>query len=278
MDDQTQARDPAAVPPGPATPDFSAEHAAPPPGTASHAAPFMVDYPGPDATAGDADARGHAPGLSRKLLFGLLGAAVLVFAAGSAWVGYEVATGSAIDRLGKSVTPADGAAALPTPVPPVAGAGASSGPAPLAEPSASGLLPPELAAGPTAPPALPSAEELLAGPRKPEALLPAPAALTRDLPDWLVIEVGGAARAKAQVPAAAAPAQPVVAQSSGGSGDETATAADKAPPTPRREAPERASAVFARCPKPGESGAVECRRAVCSGAARKQAVCAAYLG
>jgi hypothetical protein len=70
----------------------------------------------------------------------------------------------------------------------------------------------------------------------------------------------------------------VVTQTAGGSGDETATAADKAPQAPRREPQERASSVFARCPKPGESGAVECRRAVCAGAARKQAVCAAYTG
>lgn len=277
MDDQTQARGPDPVPPGPATPDFSAEYAPPLPGPAGYTAP-------PEPMPGGGDGQGYAPGLPRKVLFGLLGAVVVVFAAGSAWIGYEVATGSAIDRLGKSVTPAGEAAALPAPAAP---ATAAPAPAPLPEPSASGLLPPDLAAGPTAPPALPSAEELLAGPKKPETLLPAPLALTRDLPDWLVIEVGGAARTKPPVPAtpaaevsaqpaAAAPAQPAVAQTSGGSGDESA--ATKPPPAPRREPQERASSVFARCPKPGESGAVECRRAVCSGAARKQAVCAAYTG
>ncbi|AXA90899.1 hypothetical protein [Massilia sp. YMA4] len=275
MDDQSQARDPAGAPPGRATPDFSAEHQA-----ALHdEAAYRTQ---PERVLGGAethaDTHAYTPGLSRKVLFGLLGTVVLVFAAGSAWVGYEVATGSAIDRLGKSVTPAAGPAALPAPVAPAGAMAGTPAAAPLTEPSGSGLLPPELAAGPTAPPALPSAEELLAGPKKPDALLPAPAALTRDLPDWLVIEVGGAARAKPQMPPASAAPAPALAQTSGGSADETAAPAAKAPAAPRRAAQERASSVFARCPKPGESGAVECRRAVCSGAARKQAACSAYTG
>lgn len=270
MDDQSQARDPAGVPPGRPVPEWNAGHPA-----SSHDEHRYTAQP--EATMGAADPQPFTPGLSRKLVFGLLGAAVLVFAAGSAWVGYEVATGSAIDRLGKSVTPASGAAVLP---PPATASAPMAAAVAAPESSTTGLLPPELAAGPTAPPALPSAEELLAGPKKPEALLPAPAALVRDLPEWLVIEVGGAARTKPQ--AAPVPAPVVVAQTSGASGDETAEKVEKtekvAPQAPRREAPERASAVFARCPKPGESGAVECRRAVCSGAARKQAVCSAYSG
>lgn len=36
------------------------------------------------------------------------------------------------------------------------------------------------------------------------------------------------------------------------------------------------SAVFARCPRPGVPGAVECRRAVCAGAARKTTACRYY--
>lgn len=36
-------------------------------------------------------------------------------------------------------------------------------------------------------------------------------------------------------------------------------------------------AVFARCPRPGVPGAVECRRAVCAGAARKTAACRYYV-
>ncbi|MGB9989997.1 hypothetical protein [Pseudoduganella rhizocola] len=36
------------------------------------------------------------------------------------------------------------------------------------------------------------------------------------------------------------------------------------------------STVFARCPRPGVPGAVECRRAVCAGAARKTAACRYY--
>jgi hypothetical protein len=36
------------------------------------------------------------------------------------------------------------------------------------------------------------------------------------------------------------------------------------------------SSTFARCPRPGVSGAVECRRAVCAGGARKSAACRFY--
>jgi hypothetical protein len=36
------------------------------------------------------------------------------------------------------------------------------------------------------------------------------------------------------------------------------------------------SNTFARCPRPGVSGAVECRRAVCAGGARKSAACRYY--
>lgn len=95
-----------------------------------------------------------------------------------------------------------------------------------------------------------------------------PAAVLRDLPDWVVAEV-----------------TPV--QASGTSGDESAAGAEQAvaPPAaaPRRQRTEatpradRYGAVFARCPGPGQSGAVECRRAVCDGAARKAAACAPYL-
>jgi len=36
------------------------------------------------------------------------------------------------------------------------------------------------------------------------------------------------------------------------------------------------STIFARCPRPGVPGAVECRRAVCAGGARKTAACRYY--
>jgi hypothetical protein len=95
---------------------------------------------------------------------------------------------------------------------------------------------------------------------------PVPAAVLRDLPEWVAAEVA-----------------PV--QTSGASGDESAlpTATQPAPSArssrvvPHRERQDRYGAVFARCPGPGESGAVQCRRAVCSGAARKAAACAPYL-
>jgi hypothetical protein len=92
---------------------------------------------------------------------------------------------------------------------------------------------------------------------------PVAAAVLRDLPEWVAAQVA-----------------PV--QTSGASGDESA-APVPAPARPQRQRVEatpgkdRYGAVFARCPGPGESGAVECRRAVCDGAAKKTAACAPYL-
>lgn len=214
----------------------------------------------------------YAPGLSRKVLFSIMGVIAVIFAFGSAWVGYQYASTSAIAKLGSSVsTPA-------MPAAPAAPAPAASRPdtgVPV-PPSASvpAELPAGVAAGPSAPPTLPSAEELLADRKAAGAPQPAPAALVRDLPDWLATEVGGRHAEKAATKAVAAR----VPETSGPSGDEPAPPARER--AQRNEPPvrqERATAVFARCPKPGESGAVECRRAVCDGAARKQAVCAAYL-
>ncbi len=247
------------------------ERQVPPPFTAQAEAP-------PNAQP---DAQPSAPGLSRKVVFGVLAVLVVAFTAGSVYLGYQVVTTSQVDKLGKAVTeqgaataPA-GPAALPTPVPTPLPAVPPAAAVPDPAVAAAEVPPPAIdaamGAGPSAPPTLPSAEELLAQGKKPAKPAPAPAALVRDLPDWLATEVGGTA------PRAAA--APVAAASSGASGDDSAEPAkprgqDRAP---ARTAPERASAVFARCPKPGESGAVECRRAVCSGAARKQAACSAYL-
>jgi hypothetical protein len=104
--------------------------------------------------------------------------------------------------------------------------------------------------------------------RLPPLLLPGQpvaAAVLRDLPEWVAADM-------------------TPAQTSGASGDESAApAVPQAPTQPRRERTEAAprkdryGAVFARCPGPGESGAVECRRAVCDGAAKKTAACAPYL-
>ncbi|GGC15360.1 hypothetical protein [Pseudoduganella buxea] len=215
-------------------------------------------------------AESATPALSRKVLFGVLAVLVVAFTAGSVYLGYQVVTTSQVDKLGKAVTEQGAAKAPSVPAIPAAPAAA----VPAAPEVATMDLPRSdaaMGAGPSAPPTLPSAEELLAQGTKPAKPAPAPAALVRDLPDWLATEVGGTA------PRAAV--APVEAASSGASGDESAESVkergkDK---TPARTAPERASAVFARCPKPGESGAVECRRAVCSGAARKQAACSAYL-
>jgi hypothetical protein len=99
----------------------------------------------------------------------------------------------------------------------------------------------------------------------------APAVL-RDLPEWVAAQV--------------APGAP--AATSGASGDESAAATESprepVKPAAREEAQRQRqpvqrgkSAVFARCPGPGESGAVECRRAICAGAARKSGACAPYL-
>jgi len=239
----------------------------PPPGT-----PPDEAFHHNDAHAGPGSDGDYARGLSRKVLFGIMGVIAVIFAFGSAWVGYQYASTSAIAKLGSSVStpamPAKPAAPAPTaprpdtamPVPPSASV--------PAEPTGG------VAAGPSAPPTLPSAEELLADRKAAGAPQPAPAALVRDLPDWLATEVGGRHTEKAATKAVAAR----MPETSGASGDEPAPPARQR--TQRNEPPvrqERAAAVFARCPKPGESGAVECRRAVCDGAARKQAVCAAYL-
>jgi hypothetical protein len=218
-------------------------------------------FPADDGAGRQPDA--YASGLSRKVLFGVLGLIVVLFAFGSAWVGYRYASTSAIDRLGKSVaTPA--AATPPVPAPAAAPITRATAPGMPSGGTASG----DISAGPSAPPALPSAEELLAANKRPGAPAAAPDALVRDLPDWLASEVGGRTRKAAPVP-----------QTSGASADESADKREAAPSArvQRPERQERAAAVFARCPKPGESGAVECRRAVCSGAARKQGACAAYL-
>jgi hypothetical protein len=143
--------------------------------------------------------------------------------------------------------------------------------APAAEP----VLPApaaQAAAGPVAAPGLPP--RVLPGRQVPVAAL-------RDLP-----EPGAAEVAPARTPL----------QVSGASGDESAAPAVQQT-TPRQRQREierqharedrrragaqgrsdRYGAVFARCPGPGVSGAVECRRAVCAGAARKSASCAPYL-
>ena len=104
---------------------------------------------------------------------------------------------------------------------------------------------------------------------------PVPAAVLRDLPEWVAAEMG-------------------TVQTSGGSGDESASPAANPAASPAMAAApgtvpampqasarvarsEGYGAVFKRCPGPGQSGAVECRRAVCDGAAKKLAACAPYL-
>lgn len=220
----------------------------------------------------------YQPGLSRKVLFGVLGVMALIFALGSAWIGYQYAGTSAIARLGESVAaPAAPAATVPAHV--------AATPAPPPPMASAPVAPPNgVSAGPSAPPTLPSAEELLADKKRPAAPSPAPAALVRDLPDWLATEVGGRVPAKAASAASSAETSGGSAASgSSGASDDEPVARQETARGKRGERPAsterqlRASSVFARCPKPGDSGAVECRRAVCSGAARKQGACAAYL-
>jgi hypothetical protein len=130
-------------------------------------------------------------------------------------------------------------------------------------------------AAPATPSPLPS-EAMAAAPsgdRLPPLQLPgqrvAPAVL-RDLPEWVAAQVGPAAPAAAPAP------------TSGASGDESAAVAEPphqaAKPAVRERQPAQygKSTVFARCPGAGESGAVECRRAICAGAARKSSACAPY--
>ncbi|GGZ05303.1 hypothetical protein ACFFTM_02605 [Pseudoduganella plicata] len=231
-----------------------------------------------DAQAGPGgDNDGYEPGLSRKVVFGVLGLLVVIFALGSAWMGYQYASTSAIAKLGKSVAVPVPGGAGPTEVAPTRAPAPAPAPVPAA---AAGPAEPASAvtAGPSAPPTLPSAEELLADKKRQPAPQGPPAALMRDLPDWLATEVSGGRTPRAAAQAAAS--APVTAGSSADESAELAARTSAKPstrPGRRGEAQERAAAVFARCPKPGESGAVECRRAVCSGAARKQGACSAYL-
>ncbi|WP_338761711.1 hypothetical protein [Massilia sp. METH4] len=149
------------------------------------------------------------------------------------------------------------------------------------------------APGATSPPTGPaSAEETVrasppATDRLPPLVLPGqpvPAAVLRDLPEWVTAEVAPSqgSRAARTQESAVLPATPpaATAVTSGASGDESAVPREQPAPRRRTEAPARANgygAIFARCPGPGQSGAVECRRAVCDGAARKAAACAPYL-
>ncbi|HEX8605225.1 MAG TPA: hypothetical protein VF774_21450 [Pseudoduganella sp.] len=104
---------------------------------------------------------------------------------------------------------------------------------------------------------------------------PVPAAVLRDLPEWVAAEVAPAQTSGASGDESAAPAATLSAPSAQTSRPAPSRVRAEAPS--HRERQDRYGAVFARCPGPGESGAVQCRRAVCSGAARKAAACAPYL-
>ncbi len=165
------------------------------------------------------------------LVAALLAAGVI---AALLWTARSVETSRALASVERSVA----AVGRPAPVP------AAPAPAPEAVPA-------------VAPPAGDRLPPLSLG----QAPQRAPDAVLRDLPEWLVAEVGGGV-------------------TSGASGAESAARAEK--PRRRVERPaaiprtDRYGSEFARCPGPGESGAVECRRAVCSGGARKAAACAPY--
>lgn len=106
---------------------------------------------------------------------------------------------------------------------------------------------------------------------------PVPAAVLRDLPEWVTAQVAPVQTSGGSGDESAAPA---VVQSSRSSEPAQRSQPSALPQRQRSEAAprkDRYGAVFARCPGPGESGAVECRRAVCDGAAKKTAACVPYL-
>ncbi|GGY39903.1 hypothetical protein [Pseudoduganella albidiflava] len=199
-----------------------------------------------------------APASTNARKIAWAGAAVLaaLTVAAAVWGVQAWQTNRAMESVENSLS---GRALAAPGAPAAAAAGATTVPA-QAEPAG------EVAAVPVAP----SADRL------PPLVLPGqpvPDAVLRDLPDWVAAEV-----APGQTPARTA------VQTSGASGDESAApAVVPAPARPQRERAEAAprkdryGTVFARCPGPGESGAVECRRAVCDGAAKKTAACAPYL-
>ncbi|QGZ37695.1 hypothetical protein [Pseudoduganella flava] len=221
------------------------------------------DIPQPDNPAAAAP-RASNRALNRIAWAGALVATVLVGAA-AVWGVRTFQAESAIAGVERS------AASLPLPkVLPRTAQGAQPTPGTPATPATPSMPPtPEAtAAAPT-------------GDRLPPLQLPgqrvAPAVL-RDLPEWVAAQVGPAAPASP-------PASP---PTSGASGDESAAVTEPrrevAKSAAREEAPRqrqpaqrsKSSAVFARCPGPGESGAVECRRAICAGAARKSSACMPY--
>lgn len=192
-----------------------------------------------------------APLFSPRRLAWLVGALLLaLILVGALWAVRTWQTNRAIANVESSL------AGRTMPAGVAAAAGAAAATTPKAVPEEGGAAAPAVSTS---------------GERLPPLMLPGqpvPAAVLRDLPEWVVAEV--------------APAQ----TSSGASGDESAApAAPPAPPAqgrqhaetaPQRERKDRYGSVFARCPGPGESGAVECRRAVCAGAARKAASCVPY--
>jgi hypothetical protein len=194
---------------------------------------------------------GLSPHASRKLAWAIAACAVLALGAATVWAVRLWQTDQAIANVGSSVVVGPAAAprgAVPSGAPVQRDGGGVAIGAPAepvaAAPAGADRLPPLVLPG-----------------------QPVPQAVLRDLPEWVAAQVSPA-------------------QTSGASGDESAgdgtSGDDRAVPAHarRRAAPARADgygAVFARCPGPGESGAVECRRAVCAGAARKAAACAPYL-
>ncbi|WP_145646967.1 hypothetical protein [Pseudoduganella lurida] len=196
--------------------------------------------PGPAGEAASAD-RSTAR-ISRRVAYLLAALALVAIGAGGVWTVQTVEHDRALAAVERSVAAAPAPAAAPQPV--------AEAPVPGPVPATADRLPP-----------LPLPGQAV------------PAAVLRDLPPWLAAELA-----------------PV--ETSGGSGDESALPPARVPGAVVRphdrgsnesresrevsRAREGYSAVFARCPRPGESGAVECRRAVCDGAARKASACAPY--
>lgn len=204
-----------------------------------------------------------APLFSPRRLAWLVGALLLaIILVGALWAVRTWQTNRAIANVESSLAGRPVPAGVAAP----AGAAAAAAAAPKAVPEEGG-----------GPPAVSSSSD-----RLPPLMLsgqPVPAAVLRDLPEWVVAEVApaqtsGASGDESAAPTAAAPAAP--ASVSSAPAIPLAQGRQRAEAAPQRERKDQYGSVFARCPGPGQSGAVECRRAVCAGAARKAASCAPY--
>jgi hypothetical protein len=230
------------------------------------------------------EAAGQFGGLSPRVLW-VIGIAIACFLV---WAGMQVArsisTSRQIEQVERVVS-RRGAMQAAQPLAPVPRSGPANAAAPPAAAPAVPKPPAQLAAAP--------------GPERPARTPPKSAAAAPEspaVPPLAVALASGPPPSTAAVP----PAQPESYDSSGWSGEDADLTAEssgssdsssdiesqperrRVTPRPERREPAAVASelygsnLFSRCPRPGVPGAVECRRAVCAGAARRAPSCKYY--